>query len=378
MPQDQPRQRFATPKTDCDRVTWLQLIRSRRVGPATFQRLMNEYGSADNALAALPEIAQTAGVARYSVCSFDRAAAEYNAGLKSGATLLCLGQAPYPTALSEISDSPPALWALGDISLLSRPCVALVGARNASSIGSRMAQLLARELGELGIVVVSGLARGIDASAHSSALAFGTIAVQASGVDVIYPAENTTLAHEIARTGLRLSEQPLGLQPQARHFPRRNRIISGISQGIVVVEGAAKSGSLITARMALDQGREVMAVPGNPLDPRASGCNMLIRDGARLVRSGADIVEALSLSQQPDLPFSSHLTEINTPKPPQRKSGLKSLILSLLSPTAVSEDRVIRETGQPAQQVSSRIQELEISGQIERHPGGLLSLSARN
>lgn len=280
------------PTTEEDTVDRLRLLRSRRVGVATYRRLLTEHGSAAEALKELPIVAKSAGVNDYAICPQGVAIAELKAGQAAGARLLVENTPDYPTTLQDISDAPPLLWVLGDVSLLKRPMIALVGARNASSLGTRMAKRLAEELADEGFAVVSGLARGIDAAAHHGALKGGTIAVMAGGVDVIYPAENTQLAHDIAKSGLRLSEMPMGLQPQARHFPARNRIISGLATAVVVVEAAAKSGSLITARNALDQGRDVLAVPGHPLDARAWGCNMLIRDGATLVRSSKDIIEA--------------------------------------------------------------------------------------
>ena len=281
------------PTTEDDRVSWLRLLRSSRVGPATFFRLMAEHGHAAAALDALPDVARAAGVDDYRACPAGVAQAELRAAQAIGARMICAGDPVYPPLLAQIPDAPPILWAMGDPAILSRPMLALVGARNASSLGTRMARNLARELAEAGFVIVSGLARGIDTAAHAATLGTGTLAVQAGGVDVLYPAENAALAHDIATTGLRLSEQPMGLVPQARHFPRRNRIISGLAQAVVVIEAAAKSGSLITARCALDQGREVMAVPGHPFDARSSGCNMLIRDGARLIRNAADVIEGL-------------------------------------------------------------------------------------
>ena len=282
------------PTTEDDRLAWLRLIRSYRVGPTTFARLLAEHGSAQNALAALPGIAAAAGVKEYSACSIDQVQREIAAGRSAGAVMICQGDPAYPAQLLDLPDAPPVLWALGDLGLLTRPMVAMVGARNASSLGLRMAKKLAEGLTEAGIAVVSGLARGIDAAAHQAALSGGTIAVQAGGVDVIYPVENAGLAEQIARQGLRLSEQPMGLEPQARHFPIRNRIISGLALAVIVVEAAGRSGSLITAKSALDQGREVLAVPGHPFDARAYGCNMLIRDGATLIRSAEDVLEALA------------------------------------------------------------------------------------
>ena len=282
------------PTTEDDRFSWLRLLRSRRVGVSTFYRMMADHGSAQAALAALPEIAAAAGVPGYSICPEGVIHAEFKAARQARARLICRGDAEYPADLCDISDAPPMLWAIGDPAVLARPMVALVGARNASSLGTRMAKALAQGLGAQGYVVVSGLARGIDAVAHAATLATGTVAVLAGGVDVLYPAENAKLAAEIVATGgLRLSEQPMALQPQARHFPARNRIISGLAQAVVVVEAAARSGSLITARCALDQGRDVMAVPGHPFDARAAGCNILLRDGAALVRGVDDVIEAL-------------------------------------------------------------------------------------
>jgi DNA processing protein len=353
-------------------------LRSRRVGVSTYKRLLAEHGTAQNALAALPEVARAAGVSSYEICPEGVVRAELRAGHAQGAKLLHIDHPDYPATLAELSDAPPFLWLLGDPKLLSRPTIALVGARNASSLGTRMARTLAHELGEAGFVVVSGLARGVDAAAHLAALPFGTIAVQAGGVDIMYPAENTNLAHDIAQQGLRISEQPMGLQPTARHFPKRNRIISGLSRATVVVEAAAKSGSLITARDALDQGRDVLAVPGHPFDARAAGCNMLIRDGATLVRNANDILEALSSFENdtPELP-------IPTPKekPPATKArrslretaNLHLTILQRLGPSPVAEDQLIRDLQIPSAAITPTLVELEMDGKVMRSPGGLLS-----
>ncbi|MBD3786930.1 MAG: DNA-protecting protein DprA, partial [Sphingomonadales bacterium] len=290
---------FTPPTTEEDDLSRLRLIRSRRVGPSTFHRLITEHGSAAAALAALPEVARAAGDPDYKVFPEGIARAEIAAGRRAGARLLHWGTPDYPALLAETADAPPVLWALGNVALAARPCVALVGARNASSLGARMARRLAEDLGRAGFVVVSGLARGIDAEAHRAALPSGTIAAQAGGIDVIYPPENADLAAAIAAQGLRLSEHPPGMEPRAQHFPLRNRIISGLSLGTVVIEAAARSGSLITARTAADQGREVMAVPGHPMDGRAFGCNALIRDGATLIRGIEDILEVLGEPEAP-------------------------------------------------------------------------------
>ncbi|MDR9427465.1 MAG: DNA-processing protein DprA [Salibaculum sp.] len=365
------------PTTEDDRFNALRLLRSRRVGPSTWRRLIAEHGTPGAALAALPQVARDAGVDNYQTCPEGLVAAELKAGAALGARLVFDGDADYPPDLSLISDAPVALWMLGDASLAQRPLVALVGARNASSLGTRMTRKLAADLGAAGFCVVSGVARGVDAVAHDAALATGTIAVQAGGVDVIYPAENAALAGRIAETGLRLSEQPMGLQPQARHFPARNRIISGLVRAVIVVEAAAKSGSLITARNALDQGREVMAVPGHPFDARAAGCNMLIRDGAQLVRGAADVTEALDDPAPAPRPSTQPALDIPTP-PPERRSlrdtaQLHRDILSRLGPSPMAEDQLIRDLHAAPGQVAPALVDLELDGQILRQLGGLLS-----
>ncbi len=365
------------PTTEDDRVSWLRLLRSRRVGPSTFHRLMTEHGSAGAALAALPEIARAAGLTDYAVCPEGVALAEIRAGHAVGATLITYGNSNYPKQLQDLPDAPPLLWVMGDPGVLDRPMIALVGARNASSLGTRMAKSLAIDLAAAGYVIVSGLARGIDTAAHLASLTTGTLAVMAGGVDVIYPVDNTRLAQDMLQTGLRLSEQPIGLIPQARHFPARNRLISGLAQAVVVVEAATKSGSLITARTALDQGREVMAVPGHPIDARASGCNMLIRDGAILVRHATDVIEALP--DRPPAPAQGKLPlppAAPTPLPDRtlrEVAALHDRILSRLGPSPLAEDQLIRDLAAPAQSIAPALVHLELEGRITRQPGGLLS-----
>ncbi len=368
------------PTTEDDRLSWIRLLRSRRVGIATFYRLLADHGTAAAALAALPGIAAAAGVENYEPCPPKVALAEARQARAAGARMICRGEALYPPALAEIADAPPFVWAVGAPDLLTRPMVALVGARNASSLGTRMARTLARGLTEAGCVVVSGLARGIDTVAHHAALDGGTLAVMAGGVDIRYPAENAGLAAEIATKGLLLSEQPMGLSPIARHFPTRNRIVSGLSRAVVVVEAAPRSGSLITARCALDQGREVLAVPGHPFDARAGGCNILIRDGATLVRSAEDVIEALGpLVATQTL---RHMPTPDTNLPPQRQprprdlpttAALHSQILSRLGPAPVAEDQLRRDLGVPAPVLSPALTELELTGEVERQPGGLVT-----
>ena len=377
-----------------DPVLWLQLIRSRRVGAVTFHRLVADHGSAMGALAALPEIAAAAGVQGYAVCPIEVVRHEMVAARLAGAVLLLWGQAGYPVALMDLPDAPPVLWAQGDTALLTRPMVAMVGARNASSLGLRMARRLSEGLGAQGLVVVSGLARGIDAEAHRAALDTGTVAVQAGGVDVIYPEENAELAAMIAARGCRISEQPMGCIPQTRHFPQRNRIVSGLSQAVVVVEAAARSGSLITARNALDQGREVLAVPGHPFDARAAGCNMLLRDGATLVRGPADVLEALGLPQAAPLPTAvqnsdhdhpgavaqDHISDpapLPGPAPHRRPLGdiasVHSQILARLGPSPLAEDQLIRDLALSPAALAPALIALELEGRIQRQSGGLLS-----
>jgi DNA processing protein len=377
MPHSQKIPTSALTQSESEILAWLRLARSRRVGPSTFIRLLREHGNADAALSALPSVAASAGAKGYAPYNIDHAIDELEAGFKLGAELLCLGMPDYPPHLALIPDPPPALWAIGNTALAQRPCVGLVGARNASSLGQRMARILAEELGPEGYVITSGLARGVDTSAHAASLETGTIAVLAGGVDTVYPRENKSLYQQIAQQGLIVSEAPIGTSPQARHFPRRNRIISGISLGIVVIEGAAKSGSLITARNALDQGREVMAVPGSPLDPRATGCNMLLRDGAGLVRSGADVIEYLESSAQSMLAFPEPPEPAKAePDPVRKQSPAPALGLkALLSTAPISEDTLIRESGLPTPKAMELIFDLEMAGDITRHPGGLLSLA---
>jgi DNA processing protein len=364
------------PTTEEDRFAWLRLLRSRRVGVTTFHRLMAEHSTAQNALKALPEVARAAGIDGYEICPPGVIEAELRAANAAKARLLCLGSADYPKSLAKIADAPPMLWTIGDTSQLNRPLIALVGARNASSLGTRMARALAHDLGSKGFTVVSGLARGIDTAAHIASLKTGTIAVMAGGVDVIYPSENTKLADDIAQQGLRISEQPMGQTPHARHFPTRNRIISGLAQAVIVVEAAAKSGSLITARDALDQGRDVLVVPGHPFDARAAGCNMLIRDGATLVRNADDVIAALPNDKPEPQQLEADLTSPTPKKRTLRETAaLHQQILSRLGPSPVAEDQLIRDLDVSAGNIAPALVDLELDGKISRQSGGLLSLA---
>lgn len=379
---------------DDDPVDCLRLIRSRRVGAVTWHRLMADHGTAATALAALPEIARSAGVENYAICPIEVVRHEMAQARLAGAVMLVHGQKGYPAGLNDLPDAPPVLWAQGEVALLARPMVAMVGARNASSLGLRMARRLAEGLGQAGFVIVSGLARGIDAEAHRAAMESGTVAVQAGGVDVLYPEENADLAEEIRAKGCRISEQPMGMQPQARHFPLRNRIVSGLSRAVVVVEAAARSGSLITAKTALDQGREVLAVPGHPFDARATGCNMLLRDGAILVRGPQDVLEAVGGEvlpfALPAVPSSAQAAVLRPkavrptaasplpgPQPTRRSladiSQVHSDILARLGPSPLAEDQLIRDLALPPATVLQHLVTLELEGRVHRAPGGLLS-----
>jgi DNA processing protein len=365
--------------TDDDRLDRLRLVRSRRVGAVTFHRLMAEHGTARAALDALPGIAEAAGVQGYEICPMGVVQAEVKQGRALGARLLAHGDAGYPALLAEVPDAPPVLWVLGDASLLNRPMIAMVGARNASSLGVRMARRLGQGLSEAGFTVVSGLARGIDTAAHEAALEGEgrTIAVMAGGIDVIYPPENEALARAIADKGCRISEHPPGVEPQARHFPLRNRIVAGLSRAVIVAEAAAKSGSLITTKAALDYGREVMAVPGHPFDARASGCNMLIRDGAVLVRGPQDVLEALGSPHTARVEVEQRVPPLPGPVAPQRAlkdvALLHNMILSRLGPSPLAEDQLLRDLKVTSAQLAPELLTLELDGRIARQPGGLLA-----
>src|SRR6266478_5869569 len=355
-----------------ERLDWLRLSRSEGVGPVTFYALLRRFGSAASALEALPRLSRPAIAMSRRDAETELAAVE-----RLGGRLICWGEPLYPNALAAVDDAPPVLTVLGRAEMLSRvilaPMVAVVGARNASANGRRFARDLAAELGEAGIVVVSGLARGIDAAAHLGALDKGSVAVVAGGVDIVYPEENRGLHEALARDGAILAEMPLGTEPQARHFPRRNRIISGIALGIVVVEAAAKSGSLITARFALEQGREVFAVPGSPLDPRAEGANDLIKQGATLVTEAADVVAVLR-------PILGAAVELRAEEPdapaPGGEPGAaeRTRIVELLGPTPVPIDDLVRLSGSSPAVVRVVLLELELAGRLERHGGALVSL----
>jgi DNA processing protein len=358
-----------------DAVARLRLIRTDSIGPITYRQLIARFGDAASALQALPDLARRGGRA-LAIASVAEAEAELAALDAIGAVMIFIGTPAYPALLASLETAPPVISARGDTGLLDRPAVAIVGARNASAAGARFARQLALDLAAEDMVIVSGLARGIDAAAHQGAMAGGTIAVVAGGVDVVYPPENAALMAEIAEKGLILAEQKPGIEPQARHFPRRNRIIAGLAAGTLVVEGAPKSGSLITARVAAEAGREVMAVPGSPLDPRAQGCNLLIREGATLVQSAADVIEALSaFAQGPGTALGlRYRAAAATPwaEPMAQDAGdpERTEIARLLSPTPVAIDEIVRLSGLPAAVVATVLLDMELMGRLVRHAGG--------
>src|SRR5687768_1402579 len=361
--------------TDEQRLDWLRLIRSDNIGPRTFRTLLNHCGGARAALAALPEMARRGGASRPArIGSREDAEQEIEAARASGVRFVALGEAEYPARLQSIDDAPPLLAVRGNTDVLASPMVAVVGARNASAVGVKFAERLARELGEAGFVIASGLARGIDAAAHRASLPTGTVAVLAGGQDQIYPPEHAGLLESILTEGAAISEMPLGWEPRARDFPRRNRLISGLALGVVIVEAARRSGSLITARMALEQGREVFAVPGSPLDPRSEGTNSLLKQGATLVTEADDVLAVLRpiLGQAPDL----LAEEPDTGPAPgsEPASSDRERIIALLGPTPVSIDDLVRLSGLSPAVVRTVLLELEIAGRLERHGGGLVSL----
>jgi DNA processing protein len=360
--------------TDAERIDRLRLIRSDNVGPRTFRSLLDHCGSAREALARLPDLARRGGASRsLRICSEQDARRELEACKQLGISLLAPEEAGYPPRLAGIDDAPPLLGVRGALETLMRPMIAIVGSRNASGAGLKFASALARELGEAGFVVISGLARGIDQAAHRASVASGTVAVLAGGHDRIYPPEHEDLLAAIVDTkGAAISEMPLGHEPRARDFPRRNRLISGAALGVVVIEAAQRSGSLITARMAAEQGREVFAVPGSPLDPRAAGTNDLLKQGATLVTEASDVIQAVAPIME--RPAMLPLREDDEPLEGDPNAGDRAQIIGLLGPTPVSIDDLIRMSGAPASIVRTILLELELAGRLERHGGGLVSL----
>ncbi|SEE34624.1 DNA processing protein [Rhizobiales bacterium GAS188] len=399
------------------RLDWLRLIRSEGVGPRTFRGLLNRYGSAGAALAALPRLHRERGLSLH-VCGVEEAEVELAAAARLAVAYIGIGEAAYPKALAATQDAPPLIGVRGDAAVLQRPMVAVIGSRNASALGQRFTDGLVRELGEAGFVVVSGLARGIDARAHGAALVTGTVAVLAGGHERVYPSENQPLLERLLETGAAISEMPIGWEPRGRDFPRRNRIVSGLAHGVVVIEAARGSGSLITARFAVEQGREVFAVPGFPLDPRAAGTNDLIRQGATLITSAEHVIEILApiIAGEPDAsraPGSedqkgfedqkgegreplweeldlfaqrSTIPSVETPEPgleaahPERPAGDPPLldpadrVLAVLGASPAALDDIVRGCGLSAGAVRATLLELELAGRIARMGGDLVQL----
>jgi DNA processing protein len=362
------------------RLACLRLIRSDNVGPVTFRELINHYGGAEQALDALPELARRGG-RTLRICPRDRAERELEAAARIGASPLFTIEPGYPALLAHVDAPPPAVYVKGEARLLSRAAIAIVGSRQASAAGLTLARRFAALLGQRGLVTVSGLARGIDAAVHEASLATGTIAVLAGGIDFVYPPENARLQAAIAETGCLVTEMPPGFEPRAKDFPRRNRLVSGMAHGVVVIEAARRSGTLSTARMAAEQGREVFAVPGHPLDPRAEGTNHLLKSGATLVTSADDVLEALApilagggAVLESAAPYSSEL-EPPPPRPPPLIGGSdRERVLGAMGPNPIAVDDLARATELGPRELRIILMELDLAGRIERHGHGLVSL----
>jgi DNA processing protein len=351
-----------------ERFAWLSLARSEGVGPVTFHQLVRRFGSASSALKRLPDLARRAGrTAALDIYSLEKAYAEVALGEGMGATLLLSCEAAYPESLRTLDPPPPLVWALGDVTLLNRRSVALVGARVASASGCRFARGLAGELGRGGLVITSGLARGVDAAAHEGALPTGTVAVLGGGIGDIYPPENEKLYGQVAERGCIISESAPRRRAQAKDFPRRNRLISGLSLAVVVVEAELKSGSLITARLAAEQGREVLAVPGSPLDPRARGCNDLIRQGAAVCEGAEDVLRAIETLRGFRAPPPPDYLMDAADTPPE----LLVRVYDLLSPTPVHVDELARQAGASPGAVFAALVELSLTGRVEMLPASM-------
>lgn len=368
----------ATKLSKGERLARLQLAWSENVGSVTYKHLLASFGSAEKALDALPQMAKRGGSKKaIKICPKSKAISEIEKIEAFKAEFLILGDEDYPTNLANIEDAPPILAIKGHKHLLDKNIIGMVGARNASSLGKKMSYGLAKDLGAEGFVIASGLARGIDTASHEGSIATGTIGVLGTGLDIIYPKENAELQARISNEGLLISEHTCGTKPNARNFPRRNRIISGLSKGVLVVEAAMRSGSLITARLASEQGRDVFAVPGSPLDPRAKGTNNLIRNGAQMVESASDVIEAIETLQYTQLMDPSmSLFENNDAMPNMDDdNNMAEKIMNELSPTPSHIDDIIRDSKLPSNVVLSTILELELAGRIERHFGNKISAS---
>lgn len=373
-----PEATAARPRlSDRQRLAWLRLIRTPNVGPASFRDLINRFGSAEAALDMLPELARRGGATQpVRIPSVAQAEAELDRARTAGASFVAIGEPDYPPLLRRAEHAPPLLAVKGAAEIFRLPAVAIVGARNASLAGVKFARQLAADLGREGYTVVSGLARGIDTAAHQGALQSGTVAAVAGGIDRPYPPENAGLLGDIAaRGGAVVSEMPFGWEPRAQDFPRRNRIIAGLSLGLVVVEAARRSGSLISARLAGELGRIVFAVPGSPLDPRCEGANGLLKDGAILVTGARDVIEQLQPLLKQPLPMPDRLAEpADLPSSPAPADDDRDRLIEALGPTPVSIDELIEHTGLHPGQVFMVLLELDLAGRLERHSGGAVSL----
>jgi DNA processing protein len=352
----------------------LRLIRSPNIGPISYRQLLARFGSAGKALEALPDLAGRAGGKRFVAAATEAIVREIKRLQATGARYLFIDDSEYPELLAQLENAPPVITYTGNLQLVRQSVVAMVGARNASAAGCRMARTIAQGLGETGLIVASGLARGIDAAAHQGSLATGTIGVIAGGIDNIYPPEHAELQTRIAAEGLLIAEMPPGTEPRARHFPYRNRIIAGIAKGTVVVEAVAKSGSLITARLAGEAGREVMAIPGSPMDPRSRGCNQLIREGATLVQDASEIAELIAPLDHRvrSAPITQPVFDFVT----DAGDSERRTISELLSPNFAAVDELVRLSGMPSAQVQMVLLELELAGKLERGAGARVRLTA--
>ena len=358
--------------THVERLARLRLIRTPRVGPVNWHQLMARFGSGEAALAALPDLALRGGGARTHVAPPEVAEREMERVAALGARHVFSDDPDYSPLMREVEGAPAVVIVRGDTAMLHRTCVAIVGARNASAVACRFARQMAAELAARDVTVVSGLARGVDTAAHVGPLGGATAGVIASGIDIAFPPENAALQDKLATDQLLIAEQPPGTEPLARHFPSRNRIIAGMSHGTLVIEAAPKSGSLITARRAGDYGREVMAVPGSPLDPRAQGCNLLIREGATLIQTVDDVMEALGpidarMVREPSRAFAAPSARLDA------GDGERQRITELLGPTPVAIDELVRQSGYDAATVQLVLLELELAGRVERHAGARIS-----
>jgi DNA processing protein len=377
-----------TPLSAAQRLACLRLIRSENVGPVTFRELIDRFGDPQEALDALPELSRRGGYRHaIRVCPREVAEAELEAAADVGARALFVGEPGYPQALAAVDPPPPLLYVKGKAGHLARPMLAIVGARNGSAAGQKLARLFASSIGAAGFVIVSGLARGIDAAAHEAALDTGTVAVLAGGPDNVYPPENAGLQRQIAERGCLVTENPPGFAPRGADFPRRNRIISGMALGVLVVEAARRSGTLVTARMAGEQGREVFALPGHPLDPRAEGTNRLLKSGATLVTEPEDVLGALApllrealepVSRAPtrEAVSSPQMPAADPPEPSEVGDADRARLIEALGPAPVDVDELGRATGLSARAIQIALMELALAGRIERHGHQLVSLKS--